>query len=1011
MKVFVTTNQKSAATVCVWLPMIALLSLLGLLVGPVHAINDEQWQVEHIQIEDGLPDSTIYSVVQDQSGFIWLGTTSGLARYDGYAFKSLKHDGADPNTISNNNAGNIFVDSKNRLWVGTFGGGANLMDLETGELRRFPYSSSQFQTMVSENVQTFHEDPLGQVWIGTATGLYRFDEQNIKFYASGLTASGDEPYRVWDIVGDEQRLWLGTSDGLYEVNPINGGFKHHQLPLNLQIDITSNQFRTLHLKGDALWIGSSSGLYRFDLRTAEFSFHEATGNNLKINDLYETDQGDLLVASMEGLYLFDLANDQFMQREAGQLWQAMGHVDVRNINVDHSGIMWLATRDNGLFKIDLAGGLFKHHPNYLADEWLTEKAKQVWSIEYDADGLIYFGTSETVFRRHLDGTYDRITTAEGDPIDGFIRDIETTAAEGLWIAGSTGLYFLNRDSSVAAAVTTPFDLVGIDPADIFSIEIDDDGEMWLALYNLGILRWNRAANTAELMQSYAAGSLIDVNITHIKKDRLNNLWISSNLVGLFRFDKAVNQLTLYRHDYNDKTSIASNRIKDVVEDSSGRLWIATPMGLSQYHHDRNEFTNYAKTEGLINNRINFIIEDSQQTLWLGNKFGLTKFNPERQEFKNYLLNTAIRHDGMITRSTTIDDRDVIWLGSANGYYTFNPDDNQDNSEFVPPLILTEVRVDNRPWRPGKLLFEESAFTLNPENQVISFDIAVLDYKAPEQIQYLYRLEGLHDNWLDVSNTRRIDLKDLTPGAYQLDIMAHNNDGRWEEQSLRFQIKVLPVWWERTWVRALAVILFLLLAILLHNYRTFKIKRQNLMLEQEVSNRTLELQNLNEQLEMAANSDYLTGLPNRMAFINAYEELLKQRDANPFGGCIVMGDVDHFKSINDRFGHNAGDEVLVQVSQLVQQSLREEDLIARWGGEEFIFYFADKDATATANLIERIRDTVENSVLDYQGEGIQVTMTFGISQRQAGMSLIDCINAADEAMYAGKRSGRNQVVVA
>ena len=197
MKVFVTTNSMYTAHFPLRLRLGVFMGLLLLVVFAAQSINDEQWQIEHIQIEDGLPDSTIYSVVQDQTGFIWLGTTSGLARYDGYTFKALKHDGADPNTISNNNAGNIFVDSKNRLWVGTFGGGANLMDLKTGELRRFPYSSSQFQTMISENVQTFYEDAMGQVWIGTATGLYRFDEQNITYYESGLTASDDDRYRVW----------------------------------------------------------------------------------------------------------------------------------------------------------------------------------------------------------------------------------------------------------------------------------------------------------------------------------------------------------------------------------------------------------------------------------------------------------------------------------------------------------------------------------------------------------------------------------------------------------------------------------------------------------------------------------------------------------------------------------------------------------------------------------------------------------------------------------------------
>jgi diguanylate cyclase (GGDEF)-like protein len=124
----------------------------------------------------------------------------------------------------------------------------------------------------------------------------------------------------------------------------------------------------------------------------------------------------------------------------------------------------------------------------------------------------------------------------------------------------------------------------------------------------------------------------------------------------------------------------------------------------------------------------------------------------------------------------------------------------------------------------------------------------------------------------------------------------------------------------------------------------------------------------------------------------------------------MADIDHFKHINDQYGHAAGDEVLKQVSAIMKSMVREHDLMARWGGEEFIFYFDRMDAESTHSLIERIRLKIESSDIVYEDQVIPVTLTFGVCQKKAGQSLNDCINAADEALYEGKKSGRNQVVV-
>ena len=988
------------------LVMAMLLVVSGFAVGT----ESNQWQAVELNVEDGLPDSTVYSMAQDEAGFMWFGTTNGLARYDGYSFKLFKHDGADASTLSNNNAGNIYLDSKNQLWIGTFGGGANLMNLNNGQLQRFPYSNTNLQEMISENVQTFFEDTNGRMWIGTGNGLYQLSEETIKYYGHNSNDSNSlSQSRVWDIEEDSKgNIWLGTSQGLSRLTIETGTFTHFELPEELTLNITSNQFRTLQMLDDVLWIGSSTGLFSFNVTSKQFNFHSSNDKIIKFNDIH-VEEDNLLMASMEGIYAFNLSKNTFRTNENGFLWHPYSHLDVRQIQRDRSGLLWLATRDNGVIRIDQAGGLFELHTDYVPGEELSEKSKQVWTTVTDESNDLYLGTSDTVFKHTVNGGSERVVLDGLDVIPGIIRTIKPKASGGFWIGGSEGLFFLAADSDQAQIKNEPFDLVGIEPTDVFSVTESPDGELWLALYNVGIMHWNPEQKQAELMRSIDGHSLTDMNISVIYSDNKQYIWIGSNLAGVFRFDIESHEMNFFSHEYGDINSLSSNRVKDIFQDSFGRMWVGTARGLNQFMPETQNFKQFMQSDGLLNDSIRSIHEDSKENLWISYRFGLSKFNPKNQEINNYLLNQAISNDGFITRSSSIDANDVIYIGSSNGYYTFDPKKIKNNKQYHPPLRMTQVLLNNQPLPFSQWSSSPNNFDLFYKDRTIAFEFAALDYKSPEQIKYRYRILGLYEEWLNISSNRLIELSNLNPGDYKIEIKAFNNDGRWSEQFMSINLNVHPVWWNRGWVRILFALLIIILAVLFHQFRTNKIRKQNLLLENEVKSRTSELHDLNAQLKTAAHSDFLTNLPNRMAFIKLFEE--KQSDPGDCSGCLVMADIDHFKQINDQHGHAAGDLILIKVSSMMREMIRQEDMIARWGGEEFIFYFNGKSAKEILPMIDRIRETIENTDFIYADKIIPVTLTFGICQGQSGMSLNDCIIRADEAMYEGKALGRNAVRIA
>ncbi len=971
----------------------------------VLSINVDQWLIQKIQVADGLPNATVFSVQQDHDGFLWFGTVDGVARYDGYDFKVYQHDGIDINSISNNNAGNIFIDNNNIMWVGTFGGGFNTIDLNTGQITRYPYSSENKELVVPEFVQTFYQDSQSNTWIGTPNGLFKYTDKIIKHYQHDDTAQNSLIHsRVWDIVEDQAgQLWVATSQGLSRLDPKTDEITNFKLPADLVEEISSNELRQLNLLDTELWIASSSALYLFDLTTLEFRSYPLK-YNIKINDLMLVDD-TFLVATMGGLYQFDRTLKSYITDDNGELLVALANTDLRRMLIDQSGLLWIASRDSGVFKIDQTGGLFVNQTiDYDGEK--NNLRQQIWSIELGRNGNKYLGTSDTLIIQTPSGQTIPIGIPGQHKIPGRIRSLEWGQNDDLWIGSSDGLFVLKRGEVIANEAPEPFNLVGIKPADVFSIEVTQAGEIWLSLSNLGVLRWFPKEQQAQLIQNHQDLVLTDISLGKITEDAAQNIWISSDLIGLIKYDTMKDEMSVFRHDFTGANSIASNRVRDVYQDHQGRLWVATEKGISIYHPDTGKFDHLGIAEGLLDPSIFAVLEDSNHHIWASHNFGISRINQANNEIRNFKINSLIRKDGLNIRAANISDEGELYFGSINGLYSFNPNELQSCIEYRPNLLLTQVSINNKPLSTMQLAKKGNRFDLFHQDRTVFFEFSALEYSGPDHVQYSYRTTDDNDNWHDVTTSRHIELSNLKPGEYTLEIQASNSDCRWTEQNLVVTIVVHPVWWNLWWVRLLFIVVGVLVALSMHYFRSRIIRNRNLELEQLVENRTSELTLLNQKLEMASQTDFLTGLNNRAGFVSRFNRLFSKDNS----GYIVLADIDHFKKINDMHGHLVGDKALVAVADIMQSKVDGVDILARWGGEEFIFYFANKNGDEVFEIIEKTRIDIQNTPVSYADEKISVTCTFGICQIQPGMGLNDSIKAADQLMYSGKSKGRNATVV-
>lgn len=159
----------------------------------------------------------------------------------------------------------------------------------------------------------------------------------------------------------------------------------------------------------------------------------------------------------------------------------------------------------------------------------------------------------------------------------------------------------------------------------------------------------------------------------------------------------------------------------------------------------------------------------------------------------------------------------------------------------------------------------------------------------------------------------------------------------------------------------------------------------------------------------ARTDPLTGLANRRHMFERIESVRTEAERRDCPFSLLLCDLDHFKRINDRHGHGFGDEVLLAVTRVFEDTLRGEDLIARWGGEEFLVLLPCTDQDAAARLAEKLRARVENLALMHGGERVPVTLSIGVQQFDPALDVDRNIVAADRKLYLAKQQGRNRVV--
>jgi ligand-binding sensor domain-containing protein/signal transduction histidine kinase len=835
---------------------------------PARPVVAQQAAFTHITTEEGLTDQRVDALVQDRAGFMWFGTANGLNRYDGYSvvsyrndpsdpadlsdnyvlelyedrsgmlwvatgsglnafdrglerFTAYRHDPANPRSLSSNFVTAIYEDRSGGLWVGTLAG-LNRLDRSSGTFTVYRHDRAEPRSLSSDNVRAITEDRSGAVWIGTLGGLNRFDRATGRFTVFRHNPGDPRSLShdtVWDIVEDRSgRLWVGTDGGgLNLFDPATGGFTHYRHDPNNPHSLSHDRIACFFEGADgALWIGTfGGGLSVLDARRQHFTRyrHDATSSASLSSD-YVTDiaadrSGLIWIGTLDsGVNLHDPRRSAFaIYRHEPQAAVSLASRYVSTAVEDRDGSLWVGTQDRGLDRIDRRSGLVVHYPpdannpRRLGHPWIA-------ALEPDSSGTLWVGTYGGGLY-HLDPARDRFTAYRHDPAN---------------------------PRSLSYDVIT-------------DVHMDRSGILWIGTAGAGLNRLDPGSGAFTHYRHDPANrqSLSDDWVWAIAEDPRGSLWIGTRGGGVTRLEPSTGHITRYRQDPKDSTSLSHDSVLSLHVDRSGVLWVGTLGGLNRFEAAHGTFIHYRERDGLASDRIVSILEDggtddpAAGNLWIATGRGLSKLDQDRKTFHFYGTAHGLPFSGYNWRGHTTR-RGELLMSSIHGLIVFDPDAVVDDKE-VPPIVLTTFLLANKPVRIGensplnRAIDETSSIALSYADRVVSFGFAALNYRAPRQTRYRYRLEGFDHDWVEVDSTQRlVTYTNLAPRTYVFRVTAANADGVWNETGRAIALVVRPPWWATWWFRGLALALIAACMLGVYRWRVSSHRRQRRDLEAEIFER-------------------------------------------------------------------------------------------------------------------------------------------------------------------------------
>ncbi|PSJ46098.1 GGDEF domain-containing protein [Zobellella endophytica] len=939
--------------------LLVLSSSLAAVQAPLSHYYQDIWTTRN-----GLPHNSINSIAQTAEGYLWFATWEGVARYNGREFRVFER--GEPTGLPDSGMRSLTVDGAGLLVAGARGG------VSRYERQRWS-PEPDLPAMVNHVLR----DSAGRLWFATeGDGVYMRDGDGGEHHysvAEGLPGAG--VYRLAE--GADGGIWIGTSLGLAEIR---------EGRIRIVTDIPA----------------------------------------VPVLALLHDSQGRLLVGSERGAYVGE--RDRYRR-----LSPALADEAISSLLVDEAGDIWLGTIASGLIRVSRFGIERLGMADGLPDN-------RVVSLFQDSERSIWVGTNGGLLRLR-DAPFTSYTQDKGLSGD-YVRTVLAHSDGSVWVGTSNGLNHIPDGEVIPLRIRLPDGGV----PSVLSLAEGRDGTLWVGTYTHGLLQIRRGelvdiidrarglgANEIRAVLPATDGTLWvgtakglsqmkDGRIrTYVQADGLpgdfilslyeaNNgdIWVGTGVgVGIVRGAR-IEALYLNRQDN------AEYAFGFYQEPDGRHMWLATDRGLLRYRQADGSLAAVGKRHGLPIEKMFQPVADRLGGLWLTTNRGMLRLSREQAHrvADGELAAIGFEHfgegDGMASAQANGGSSPAaaraadgsVWIATAKGVARVQPERLAEFGQADLPVVVEAVEVN------GRTVDVEGPLQLPAGSDRLLLRYAGLGYVMPERIQYRTMLEGFDRDWVARSRQNQAEYTNLPPGDYVFRVAAAYPYGDWSEQEGRLAFSIRPFFWQRPLFWWGGALLGLGSLWLLMRLRLRMLKRSAEQLKQQVTEKTRELQLQSRAFERQAREDQLTGLANRRAFDEELTVAWANRGAAPL--CLAVLDIDHFKKVNDRWSHAVGDEAIRAVASVLRRELRQGDLAARWGGEEFTLLFPGTAIEDARRICERVRRAIEGQDCGAVAAGLRLTVSLGLAEAASLSDEDKLLSCADKALYRAKEHGRNRV---
>lgn len=912
--------------------------LLNITILSLSIFADNNLTFRHIQPKDGLSQSTVRAIVQDQLGNIWFGTQNGLNKFDGSNFTQYFSDINDEKTIGDNSIYALFISSNGDLWIGTE---TVLSKYVFKEDRFYNYEIPRHQ----HNIISLNEYD-GKIVICCDTGLYFYDINEHK-----ITQNKElKNYFIRDVLPLKNCLIVGTKNGIFKLNKKKNQDEDDFVELSKfkKYDIS----KIGSDKENGFWIGTHGhGLIYADSKFNIINHFTSKNSNLPsdyIRTLDSDNYGNLWIGTYDGLGIYFKSKKKLEQYKHNINKNSLSHNSIWSICTDNQNGVWLGTYFGGVNYYNPRNEIFEtislseisKVPVYGFISCFTEINDNIW-IGTNDDGLFLLNTkSDNVTSFNLSKFYN----INKKPISKNIKCIFPDKEQHIYIGTHLGgLYLidLNKKTIENFTINNRFPIQN----GCYSI-LDDNDKLWIGapsgLYIFDKKTKKISLHPANNLEPRLHSSLVKC----LFKDSKNKIWIGTDF-GIYCYDNERNHISNF-DDTEAHQKYKYLNINDIYEDSMGYIWICANKGLFKYDSKENTF-NEAKLPGETNNLQTIsILEDKFNNLWITTDNGLLTFDRDHDKFKKYRTSTENKENSYIDHSKCIAKDGTFYFGGLSGLTRFKPL-NVSSNPYSPKPYVSNVSVLNVKGKK-KAEYQISRnnmggitnLKISSAAHAFTICFAVANPLAFGKNTFYYKTEGFNNQWYKTNNTE-INYSRMKPGKYVLHIKSENNDGLESAEETLVNIEILPRWWETLFARIIftLIILSAILAIFLYY-------KKRLAIQMELEMKIMENENIRKmsqkKIEFFINLSHLLRTPLTL-ILSPLKEVEKRNTMDKF--------------IKDRM--NIIKKSSLKLMHIVNQ------MLTYWKAEQGLIKLKIKDTPieeVASSCFSIFEDEAENRHMDY-----------------------------------------------